>query len=201
MTRRSLIGISRKRPRHGLGLVELLAALIISAGLLTATAVAIHTSFNAYRINQQQSILLQSARIALYRVTANIRQSALHAPDTAALSTQFASGATVSDTGIKLYDPNNNLIIYRLDTANNRLLVIANGTSYPLLEGVEAFSVTMEPMRSSASVRTGGNWDLLKRATLFITVKTNSKTSGVGEGTGSFSLTLSASTMPRRNAW
>src|SRR5688500_9811580 len=33
-------------------------------------------------------------------------------------------------------------------------------------EGVEAFTVRMEPMRSAASIRTGGRWDLLKRATI-----------------------------------
>lgn len=194
--------MSRRRiHRAGLGLVELMAALVISASLLAATGIAIHTSFNGYQINQQQAVLQQTARIALAKMTATIRQSKLHAPDTTTLRTSFAAGQTVMGTGIDMYDPAGNLIIYRLDTANKRLLAVYNGNAYPLLEGVETFNVTMEPMRSAQSVRTGGPWDLLRRATLLVTMRTTNLTSGIGEGTGEMAITMSASIMPRRNAW
>ncbi len=132
---------------------------------------------------------------------ADIRQSSLHAPYTASKSADFAGGSIVTDTGIQMYDPRNVLIVYRYDAANQRLLAIVNGESYPLLEGVQNFTVTMEPMRSAESVRTGGSWDLLERATLLLTLKTNDLNSTPIEGPGGLSLTLSASVMPRRNAW
>lgn len=75
------------------------------------------------------------------------------------------------------------------------------GKSHVMCDGVETFTVRMEPMRSADSIRTGGSWDLLKRATLLLTVKTNNNTSTKGEGIGKQTVTLSASVMPRRNAW
>ena len=70
-----------------------------------------------------------------------------------------------------------------------------------MCDGVESFTVRMEPMRSAASIRTGGPWDLMKRATFLLTVKTTSDTAVKGEGIGHQTVTLSASVMPRRNTW
>ena len=53
-------------------------------------------------------------------------------------------------------------------------------------------------MRSETSTKTGGTWDLLKRATILLTVETSTKTSFGPEDIGSMKLSLSASVMPRR---
>jgi hypothetical protein len=184
-----------------MGLVELLVALAIAASLLTAVGVALNAASDAYQINQQQAILLQSTRLTMNRMLATIRRCQLHAPDTSAKSTQFATGASVTDTGIDMYDNNNVLTIYRYDAANQRVNLIAGGNTRPMIEGVTAFNVTMQPMRSANSVRTGGPWDLLQRASIVLTVKTNAKTSSGTEGMGQQTLTMSASVMPRRNTW
>jgi type II secretory pathway pseudopilin PulG len=186
---------------RGIGLIELLVALSISAALLTATAVAIDASFKAYAINQEVSDLTQRSRLAIYRMTTMLRQTKLHAPHTASLSAQFAGGATVTDTGIDMFDLNGQAITYTYDAANKQLLAIVGGTSHVMCDGVEGFTIRMEPMRSTDSIKTGGAWDLMKRASIVLTVKTNSNTSVEGEGIGKQSVTLSASVMPRRNAW
>jgi prepilin-type N-terminal cleavage/methylation domain-containing protein len=191
----------RRGRRRGVGLIELLIALAISAALLTATAVAIDASFRAYAVNQEQSDLTQRTRLAMYRMTSIIRQTKEHAPHNGAPAGQFAGGKTVDDTGIDMFDLSGKQIGYRYDSANKQLLVVVSGTPHVLCEGVEAFNVRMEPMRSPNSIKSGGAWDLLKRATLLITVKTTDKTSTEGEGVGKQTMTLSASVMPRRNAW
>jgi hypothetical protein len=70
-----------------------------------------------------------------------------------------------------------------------------------MCDGVEAFTIRMEPMRSTDSIKTGGAWDLMKRASIVLSVKTNNHTAVEGEGVGKQTITLSASVMPRRNAW
>ena len=189
------------RRRRGIGLIELLVALSISAALLTATAVAIDASFKAYAINQEQSDLTQRSRLAMYRMTTMLRQTKLHAPHTAALSAQFATGATVTDNGIDMFDLAGQSVTYRYDSTNKQLLAVVGGASHVMCDGVQAFTVRMEPMRSTDSIKTGGSWDLLKRASIVLTVKTTSHTSVEGEGIGKQTVTLSASVMPRRNAW
>ena len=187
--------------RRGIGLIELLVALSISAALLTATAVAIDASFKAYAINQEQSDLTQRSRLAIYRMTTMIRQTKLHAPHTATLAGQFAGGATVTDSGIDMFDLNGQAITYTYDAANKQLLAVVGGTSHVMCDGVQAFTVRMEPMRSTDSIKTGGAWDLMRRASIVLTVKTTSHTSVEGEGVGKQTVTMSASVMPRRNAW
>ena len=183
-----------------MGLVELLIALSIAASLLTATAVAVNAAFVAYQINQEQAVLLSKARVALALMTGQVRTTKLHAPDDAVLRAKFASGLTVTDTGLAMYDEDDQLIRFRYDAATKRLLVVTPTGTHTLARGVEAFSVTLEPMRSAASTRTGGGWDLLKRATIQLTVRTTGSTAA-GESTGRDTLTLSGSVMPRRNAW
>jgi len=190
-----------RRHHRGLVLVELMIALSISAALLVATAWALDASIKAYQINQEQSDLIQRARVALYHITTSIRTTDAHAPDSAALRSDFSSGVIVTDSGITMYDLNNKILTYRYDVANQRLLAITGGQTYTMAEGVTQFTVKMESMQSDESVRTGGAWDLLRRATILITVRTNSKTSVAGDSTNKQVMTLSASTMPRQNAW
>jgi hypothetical protein len=183
-------------------LVELLVALAISASLLTAVAIATDASFQAYGVNQEISDLTQRTRLAVYRMTAMIRQTKEHAPHTSSVASQFAAGKTVTDTGIDMIDLTGQPITYRYDAANKQLLAVVNNTPHVLCDGVEAFTVATEPMRSPTSIKTGGSWDLLKRATILLTVKAGAQGTKVkGESGGNQSVTISASVMPRRNAW
>ncbi|HEX8916123.1 MAG TPA: hypothetical protein VF796_27490 [Humisphaera sp.] len=194
------VPVARRRRRRGVGMVELLVALSITASLLTATAVAVDAAFRAYHVNQEQALLTSKARVALAVLTTNVRGTTLHAPYGAAQRAQFAAGQTVTDSGLSLYDENDQPVSYRYDPATRRLLYVTATGSQTLARGVEAFSVTLEPMRSPASVRTGGGWDLLRRATFQITVKA-ADAAGPDEATGKQTLTMSASIAPRRNAW
>jgi len=83
-----------KRPRRarGLAYVELMIALAIGSMLLIATAVATDASFRAYQVNQEQSSLLQRARIAMERMMTVIRTTGTQFPDSLTAQSQFASG-------------------------------------------------------------------------------------------------------------
>jgi Tfp pilus assembly protein PilE len=191
----------RRYTRSGLALVELLISLAITATLLTATAIALDASIQAYQINCQQATVLQMERVAMNRIISTIRRSKLHAPENASLAGQFAGGATVTGQAIVMYDSAGVLTSFRYDATNKVLNLVTSGVTHPLMYGVEDFQITMEPMRSSASVKTGGSWDLLKRATVLMSVRSTGKTSMNTENIGSLMLSLSASVMPRRNSW
>ena len=67
--------VPAKRPRgaRGLGVVELLISLAISATVLAAVAYAVDMTFRAYSINHEMSDLMQRTRLAMYRITTTIR--------------------------------------------------------------------------------------------------------------------------------
>jgi len=189
------------RRRHGLGLMEMMVSLSIVAALLTATAVALDASVKAYAINQEQAGLMQQARIAVDRIAGYVRTSREHSPVDANQAAAFASGLTVADNGITLFDQAGAEVSFTYDAPNKRVMATLNGTPHVLARGVESFVVRMEPMRSATSIKTGGSWDLLRRATILITVRTNSETSGVGETRSQQTVTLCAAVVPRQNAW
>lgn len=191
----------RRRCVRGLALVEILMSLSITAMLLVATATAVDASFRAYRINQEQSTLVQRARVAMDRLTTVIRVTKDHAPDTPAAASAFVGGQVVTDTGLDLFDNNGVETIYRFDPANQRILAIVGGKTYVLLNGVVLFQLKLEPMRSPTSLSTGGGYDLLERATITLKIRTNSLTSAPSETTNTQTVTLTASVMPRRNVW
>jgi len=187
--------------RRGVGLVELLLALSISALLLTATAVAVDASFKAYANNQEESSLLQQSRMALNRVVTSIRTSDTHAPTDPTLLVDFKAGFKVTGTSIGMFQEDGTNIVYRYDVARKQLVSDIKGKSYILARGVEAFSVSMEPMRSEEALRTGSSYDLLRRATILITLRTTAETAQPSETTGKHPVTLSVSVTPRRNSW
>jgi Tfp pilus assembly protein PilW len=190
--------------RHcrGLGLAELLISLAISAMLLTAMAVAIDASFKSYQVNEEQSTLTQRARLALYRMLTNIRTTAEHQPYSSNQIALFASGQTVTDTGLSMFDNNNNQITYMYDAPSQQLRMIEGGATHVMLNGVTSFQVKMMPMKSANAIKTGSlTFDLLERATILVSLQTNSKTSESSESTGKQTVTISSSVMPRRNVW
>lgn len=196
--------IMRSR-RRGLGLFELMVSLAISATLLTAVGAALHTATQAYQINQEQSTLTQRARLTMNRMLAEIRNTQLHAPLTASVSTQFAGGLIVNDTGINMFTNADVPVTYKYDAANQQLLMITidnNVTAtHVMLHGVTAFQITMQPMQSPTSLKTGGPFDLLERATITLTVQTVDHSANATETTNKQSITLSSSVMPRKNVW
>jgi len=189
------------RWRRGVGLVEMLISLAIAAALLTATAVALNASAQAYAINQEQASLMQQARVAMHRIVTSIRITHLHAPADAVLAADFADGFTVTGTAIGMIDKTGADIVYRYDADNHLILAVIDDVPHVLARGVERFTIRMEPMRSAESARTGGSWDLLKRATVTITVRTTPQTAQSSETTGVQTVTLSAAVAPRQNSW
>jgi hypothetical protein len=188
--------------RRGLGLPELLISLAITASLLTATAVALSASTKAYKVNEEQSSLIQRARLTLNRLTATIRVNRLHQPHTPAKLAQFAGGTTVIDTGIDMYDgKSNTLVSFNYDSTTQRVIATVNNKPHILAEGVTQFQITLEPMRSPESIRTGGGWDLLRRATIQMSIRTVARTAVSSETTGTQVITLTDAIMPRRNTW
>jgi hypothetical protein len=170
--------------------------------LLTAVAVAIDAAFKSYQINQEQSLLTQHSRLAMYRMLTYIRTNAEHQPHTATLATNFSTGQTVTDTGIDMFDDANHEISFVYDNASKELRLIESGNSHVLLNGVTSFQVKLEPMRSAQSVKTGSmTYDRLMRATITFSIGTTTKTSKYSETTGTQTITISSAVMPRRNIW
>ncbi len=168
---------------------------------MTAVAVAVDASFKSYTINQSESDLMQRSRVALYRMVSTIRETRLHAPGDSVLAAEFATGKTVDSPSLAMYDAADVETEYTYDADAKTLTVIRDGVSYLMLDGVTSFKVKMEPMRSAASVKTGGGWDLLKRATIYVTVNNTARTDLAGDVSGATTVTLTDSVMPRRNAW
>jgi prepilin-type N-terminal cleavage/methylation domain-containing protein len=189
------------RKRRGVGLIELLLALAISAMLLTATAVAVDASFKAYANNQEQSSLLQQARMALNRMVTSIRTSDSHAPADFKLLVDFKNGKKVTGTAIGMFQEDGTNIVYRYDAGKQQLLADIRGSSYVVARGVQAFAIVMEPMRSEEALRTGSGYDLLRRASIQLTIGTTAQTAQSSETTGKHPVTLSVSVTPRRNSW
>ena len=192
----------RRRRYRGVGLVELLVALSISAALLTAVAVATDTSFKAYAINEEQSNLLQRGRLGLNRMLTYIRTCKEHQPINPQQISDFVHGSTVTDTGFSMLNDAGEQIDVDYDPANKRILMSkGDGIAHELVHGVVAFQVKMEPMKSPAAIRAGGDYDLLRRATVLITLQTTGNLADMDEAANGQLVTLSSSVMPRRNAW
>lgn len=199
--RRRPVPARRRRRGRGVGLVELLIALTITAGLLTATAVGVHASITAYRTNQELSSLGQRGRLAMHRMLTSIRAAERHLPESDDAAADFRGGLVVSDSGIAMDTPDGKVLAYYHDPATQRLMVKVGTQDHVLLEGVEEFQVRMEPMRSQAHIRSGLHYDLLRRATLLLTIHTTAATAHQSETTGRQSVTISSSVAPRRNTW
>jgi len=167
-----------------------MVSLVIVAGLLTATAVSVHASLQATRINSEQSEIMQAARLAVNRLVVSVRTTRAHAPTDSALAAQFASGTTVQAESMGMFDECGADVVYRYDRSTRCLMADINGTPHVLARGVQAFSIRMEPMRSAKSIRTGGGFDLLRRATMVITIAGPSQ-----------SVTMSGAAAPRQNVW
>jgi prepilin-type N-terminal cleavage/methylation domain-containing protein len=189
--------LPRTAYRCGFGLVELLVALSISATLLVATGMAVHASLMAYQVNQEQATLMNRCRVTLHRMLGEIRCTMLHQP--LHHLSDFQNGQIIDDTGLSMYPAGGaSAYTYSWDADTQQLTCqIGSGSPHVLLDGVESFNIKLEPMKSPGSVKC----DLLKRATITMTVHTTSSSADSTETTGNQTVTLSSSVMPRRNVW
>jgi hypothetical protein len=188
-----------------------MVALAISAALLTATAVAVDASFQAYGVNQTQSQLAQRARVAMHRIVSYVRATADHFPDNDGPYDQFVGGAVCTDTAIQMLLDDDSGVIFRQSGTNLLMVpftlsggVRTEGTPNVMLRGVNPgdFTVTFEPMRSAEQIRVGNpDYDQLKRASIMLTVRPDASTRVSGEERTGQPVTLSTSIMPRRNYW
>jgi prepilin-type N-terminal cleavage/methylation domain-containing protein len=201
--------LKRKR-RRGVGLVELLVALAISAALLTSVAVAVDASFKAYAANQANAQLTQRARLTVNRLMVYIRSTTQHLPDDDAAQDDFENGLVCNASAIRMMLDDSNGVIFRQESNELKYVpftitggVLTENTARTLLTGVGTgdFNVTFEPQRSAQAIKTGAKYDQLKRATITLTLHNDAKTTVSGEQTTDHSVTFSTSVMPRRNIW
>ena len=196
---------------RGLGLIEMMLALAISAAVLTAVATALDVSFKSYAVNQENANLMQRARLAMHRITTDIRTTTLHAaPTGSAAAADLAVGKIATTPELWLYRDMNGdgvytadeMMKYSYDSVNQLVMCIDfQGNEYVLARGVTAFAVKLEPMRSEQSIRTGGGYDLIMRANITMSVKTSGQSSDIDEKFGDQTVTLSTSVIPRRNVF
>jgi prepilin-type N-terminal cleavage/methylation domain-containing protein len=196
--------------RRGLGLVEMMMALAISASVLTAVAYAVDVSFKTYSVNQEQATLMQRARLVMYRLTQDIRNTKEHYPISPAADKDFRDGRIATDNAIAMYfdappgTPAENIpmMVYRHDAENKLLMCVnANGDEFVAARGIESFEVKFEPIKSDEATRKGLKYDRLLRATILLTVATTGQSADVDESYAAQAVTLGTSVMPRRNSW
>ena len=187
---------------RGMAVIELLIALAIGSMVLVAVAYCVDSSFRAYSINQEQSDLMQRSRLAMHRILTSIRTTDAHMPVDPAAVAGFKAGLVVTDKAIEMIDPNERHVGFEYDPTNGTLIATdKSGTEYVLLRGVEKFEIKFEPMKTQQSLRTGGPYDRLLRATIRLTVKTSGNSVDVDETVGAQRVTLTSSAVPRRNVW
>jgi hypothetical protein len=183
--------------------VELLLALSISASVLVAVAYAVDVSFKSYSINQEQTSLMQRARITVHRISTQIRTTKFHQPVNPTPVADFKAGRIATDTGIRILDDSGLETSYKYDPAAKVInCVDFDGNEFVAVRGVEAFSVKFEPMKSAESLRSGGVYDLLMRATISVTVRDSERGMDVSKQAAATQIvTLTASVVPRCNVW
>jgi prepilin-type N-terminal cleavage/methylation domain-containing protein len=200
---------ARRRQRRGMGLVELLIALSISAALLTATAVAVDASFYAYGVNQSQTVLAHRARVAMHRIVTYIRSTSEHRPDNDDPIDDFEAGIVCNDSAIRMLLTDTSGVIFRQQ--GTQLLMVpfnivggalVEGAPNVMLNGVNPgdFTITFEPQRSAEQIRTGQpEYDQLKRASIRLTLRPDNQLAG--DDRNAQPVTISTSVMPRKNFW
>lgn len=187
--------------RRGLSLVEMLAALAISAMLLTATMVALDASFMAYADAAEQASTQSATRMISHRLVTLLRTSTAHGPleaDAGASPPVTISGNTVTSSYVELIDQNDNIIRveYRVDEQQLWLSTTPAGggatTEHPLIGGVTRCVFT--------SLRRINDEGLLvlERATMDLTVEPDDDATLALERGHKTPVRVVASTMPRR---
>ena len=182
------------RRARGVSIVEMLIALAISASVLTAVAVALDVSFRSFAINQENANVMQRCRLAMHRITTDIRTATGHQPMNVVPLKEFTKGVNTTDTSIVMLHDNGSQISYQYDPVNKVLNSMdKDGNELVVARGVEAFQVKFEPLPGINSVS-------LLRASVLLTVRTTGKEVAVGSQADQ-TVTMSTSVMPRRSVW
>ena len=197
--RHSTFGI--RRSSSGVGLVELLLALAITAMLLTATMAALHASFRAYASAAESASTQSSARLATHRLLALVRTSTAHGPLQADASEDppvTIDGDTVTSHYIELIDAQNRYTKVEFRPALQELWVtsqpVGGGTaiSQPILSGVTAARFLCKRRKDKDGVY------VLQRATMDLTVSPATDNTLAIEAGNTPPIRVIASTMPRK---
>jgi prepilin-type N-terminal cleavage/methylation domain-containing protein len=191
------------RRRRGLSLVEMLVALAISAALLTATMVAIDTSFKAYAIAAESASTQTATRMVINRLLTLVRTSTAHAPvdETDPLPTGATvtfNGTLVESSFLEVVHPDGDLYTITWDSANEQLMLTqtpASGgtiTTQPILGGVTDCTFQLSRRRDN-----DGYWQL-ERGSIDFTVEADDDASLDLEVGDVPPVRVIASTKPRR---
>ncbi|MDP6154202.1 MAG: prepilin-type N-terminal cleavage/methylation domain-containing protein [Phycisphaeraceae bacterium] len=193
--------LRRTYRRRGVSLVELMAALVISALLLTATMVATDASFKAYAIATEEASAQISGRMVMTRMLTLVRTSTAHGPllpDATVEPPATLIGNTITSPYIELIDQDGNLVRVEYRTNDLELWSLftpADGGAQqeqPIIGGVTAAVFTLERRL------TDDNIFVLDRATFDLTVQPSIDATLPVESEQVTSVRLIASTMPRR---
>lgn len=192
----------RRAPRRrGLSLVEMLVALAISAMLLTATAVAIDTSFTAYAIAAESASTQTSTRMVVNRLLTLVRTSTAHDPMLAdAGAGVTVSGDIVTSPFLTVQEADGDFVTISYDDINDQLNLThepASGgtiTTQPILGGVTDCTFQLARRRDNSGI-----W-VLERGSIDFTVSPDDDASLDIEVANIPEVRVIASTKPRRVA-
>lgn len=195
--------------RKGFTLVEMLLSLAICAALFAAISAAVLTASQSVKGNVSQALLGIAGRNALMHLLGQVRNGVEHHPYTqkgAAYTSYVNNGAMMSkDIGICIVsDADGTAITYtywwdQSDPTNGKILMKREAPGVPattttLLEGVTRFEVSMWPGKSQSN--RGNLYDIMVRACITLEA-TETNAAGVQSAV----VTLSGSSVPRRNVW
>lgn len=186
--------------RAGLSLIEMIVALAISAMLLTATAVAIDTSFTAYAIAAESASTQTSTRMVVNRLLTLVRTSTAHGP----MLADTGAGVTVADDIVTspfliVQEADGDFITISWDSVTQQMTLTRDPgtgtiTTQPILGGVSSCEFTLLRRRDN-----NGTW-VLERASIDFTVEADDDASLDIEVANIPAVRVIASTKPRRVA-
>ena len=197
----------RNQHRRALSLVEMLVSLAITAMLLTATAVAIDTSFKAYASAAESASTQAATRMVINRLLTLVRTSIAHGPLTLNEAYNLDTSATMANNTIasnyiEMLDTKGRLVriqfskktetlTLRIDV-NNNFAFETNEIAQPLLGGVKKAIFHVKRRRDNEGVY------VLERGTLDLTVAPDRDNTLSIETANREQIRVIASTMPRR---
>lgn len=162
----------RRGIKRGLGLVEALVSLAITATLLTAVAAAFRASGDAIDLNDNFARATQSARVGMARMLTQVRRG------TPATDTTASSLHLLTDTGQD--------INYNYDSTAQTITLVTNGNPYAMTYSL-GHNVTQCTFGKTTAVDAQGT-TYVARVTIVLAVNV-----------GGNQILLSGSACPRRN--
>ncbi|MEM7680666.1 MAG: prepilin-type N-terminal cleavage/methylation domain-containing protein [Planctomycetota bacterium] len=190
---------SRRRSRRGFSLPELLVALAITAGLLTAVVMSIDASFRAYAAAAESASTNTATRLAVHKILGMVRGGRSHGPlSTLDDPTVVFSGDVATHDRIEFVDPNGYSHLIYFDDATDRILAQTTtplGSAQPaqeVLAGVETCVFQIQRTKTST-----GAW-VLARASVDISVRPDPDQSLAIEADDSPPIRYTGSTAPRQ---